>query len=157
MTPTRTRLAIMAVTVGALSVSAAQAHAHARQSTDAKPSNMAAGLSCSDNASQSDWTDRFDSGEPVGLSVVLEVAALPERDNDEGSVPWCSSADDPRCSPMPGGSLPPDVASQPRLSLNATTLDAQPPVGAEVTSSVLDSLGAPRAGEHASLDRPPRG
>lgn len=94
-----------------------------------------------------------------GLSARIANApvqgALPLEDAGS-SVPWCASPDDPRCSPMDGGPLPPQTGAQPKLVLGAeargadrfsTMLAAWPLTAAE---------GDLRSGAHLRLDRPPR-
>lgn len=146
-----TRLAIMAVTLGALTTSVAHALAPAEL-----PPKAAApvALSCVEIApARAAQLERL---EQAPLFRFADVNSLPARSDDDGSVPWCMSADDPRCSPMPGGSLPPDINAQPRLSLGATGIDALPKLFGTTLRWCCDARDAPRAGEHVRLDRPPR-
>jgi hypothetical protein len=93
-------------------------------------------------------------------SITPRVAVVLAQDlapvDDGGQVPWCVSPDDPRCSPMDGGPLSPQVTAQPKLSVIATpravgAYALEPPAWPRKASS--DDI---RPGSHLRIERPPR-
>ncbi|HEX2679648.1 MAG TPA: hypothetical protein VHM19_23525 [Polyangiales bacterium] len=92
----------------------------------------------------------------TGDAAEAKPARADTRSLDDSSLPWCTNADDPRCSPMEGGSLPPQVDAQPKLAWSAPQALPEPRVVISAALRPHEILGAPRAGEHTRLDRPPR-
>ncbi len=91
--------------------------------------------------------------EPTALALPVLALAIPTNDD---SVPWCLNADDPRCSPIEGGSLPPHVAAQPKLSWAPVLSLPEPRATQLVVPRPHELPLAARDGEHARLERPPR-
>jgi hypothetical protein len=87
---------------------------------------------------------------PSGLR---ERAAEPPLRDDE--LPWCVSADDPRCAPLHHGAEPISVASR-----QAATADADAPVrivpNARAQVFTPDPGLAPHPGIAHRIERPPR-
>jgi hypothetical protein len=102
---------------------------------------------------EADSLPRADDSVPRAAKVLAPAPALPVNDD---SVPWCLNADDPRCSPIQGGSLPPEVAAQFKLSAAPAFSLPEPRMTLLAVPRPLDVIGGPRAGEHGRLDRPPR-
>ncbi|MGD8858720.1 MAG: hypothetical protein PVI30_01840 [Myxococcales bacterium] len=72
-----------------------------------------------------------------------------------GDVPWCVSADDPRCAPIGGGGTPVRVEGRTPVSGLCTQLAGSAwPTGVMVFSARTGSR--PRAGVSFRVERPPR-
>lgn len=84
----------------------------------------------------------------------LQPIAVPSPLRDE-DLPWCTSAEDPRCSPMRGNSSP----ASPGLRQPAA-IHVGVPVASPVPATELEftpQLGLhPSAGEGSRVERPPR-
>jgi hypothetical protein len=89
--------------------------------------------------------------------LLLEaLRALPPPPSDE-ELPWCASAEDPRCSPLPAHSTPPELAVRvfaATVLTDKTTL-ASAPAGEITHVAYADEL-PPASGVHARVERPPR-
>ena len=77
---------------------------------------------------------------------------LPLRDED---LPWCATAEDPRCAPLDSHSAP--VALGLRQPLAAATCDSATRFAASDDSTFTPRVGLlPRAGTSSRIERPPR-
>jgi hypothetical protein len=88
----------------------------------------------------------------TGLAAGFEPTALPSGDED---LPWCTSADDPRCSRPHDDAVPLQVAS--RLAAAAHVEITTPSWVDAGEQKLTPSTGlAPRAGVPIKVERPPR-
>jgi hypothetical protein len=101
--------------------------------------------------------------EPAIVSLIEEIEAeeppappsatpSPLRDED---LPWCTNADDPRCSPLNGSGSAPSVGLRQPAAIHSVT--PAPDHLSEVELEFNPQLGLyPSAGEGSRVERPPR-
>ena len=95
----------------------------------------------------------------AAFSAALEhaehEAALPLQPRDE-DLPWCASAEDPRCAPLDSHSAPVGLGlRQPLAVTTAEVATARRPAADDSTFTSRVGL-APRAGISNRIERPPR-
>jgi hypothetical protein len=80
---------------------------------------------------------------------------LPLRDERDEDLPWCTSADDPRCAPLPGDSAAVSMALRQPLAAAAhgDAMASSPASEEELTPHVGPS---PCTGISNRVERPPR-
>jgi hypothetical protein len=82
-----------------------------------------------------------------------QPAATGAAEDDE--LPWCVSADDPRCSPLRHDAPPLPIATRPIPGAAAEAITPPPPVIAAQRFTAHSGL-APRPGVASRVERPPR-
>lgn len=88
-----------------------------------------------------------------GLAALPSLPVLPLSDDE---LPWCASAEDPRCSPLPAHSTPPELAVRvfaATVLSDQTTLACAP---AREVTHVANAGLSPSFGVHYRVERPPR-
>jgi hypothetical protein len=82
-----------------------------------------------------------------------QPAATDAAEDDD--LPWCLSADDPRCAPLHHDAAPLPVASRASAATAAEAITPAPPVIASQCFTPHNGL-APRSAEPSRIERPPR-
>ena len=89
---------------------------------------------------------------PAAPRAALAEVPAPPREED---LPWCASADDPRCAPLPGDSTALRLALRQPLAAAAATLPRSTAVTGEFAFTPRTGL-VPHAGIRNRVERPPR-
>jgi hypothetical protein len=94
---------------------------------------------------------------PIAMLDVEDAhadAPLPSPLRDE-ELPWCASADDPRCAPLDNSRAPSSVGVRKAPAIEVAALPTE--AIAEAAHDFMPHAGlAPSAGTSSRLERPPR-
>jgi hypothetical protein len=93
--------------------------------------------------------------EEPGNEPTLQAAPARQALPREDELPWCVSADDPRCAPLHHGSGP--LSTERRITAGVFATVSPPTILAESVRTVTACVGLlPHPGVHHRVERPPR-
>jgi len=90
-----------------------------------------------------------------GTGATVQVAPAHQAPPHEDELPWCVSADDPRCAPLHNDSAPPNTER--RITAGVFAAVTSPLIVGESVRTFTACVGlAPHPGVHHRVERPPR-
>jgi len=95
------------------------------------------------------------STEASGSELTAHAAPARQAPLRDDELPWCVSADDPRCAPLHNGSGP--LSTERHIAAGVFATEPFPAVVAETVRSFTARVGlVPHPGIHHRVERPPR-